>query len=392
MSKLRTMGMAKTTDGEVFAVLTDNPRSTNPVSLDLHLVECDQVTAPVMNPDSKNYVDGIRFDNFGNPIFYDVLRQHPGSVWYSSTLAAEHDTIPAKFVLHWFSANRPGQHRGIPDLTPSLSLFGTSRRFREAVLAAAETAADFSAMVEMGIADEGNDVVRPFTSLPIEKRMLVMMPAGARVAQMKAEQPPTTYESFNRQNLCEEARPLNMPYNIAACDSSGYSFSGGQLDHQTYFVSIAVERQNCVFDVVDRVYAVWFEQAVGAYGWKVPDSPAPHHGWMFNKKPQNDPVKTANSRKISLSCGVSLISDIFAEDGEDYEDKVEQMAADYGVTVEVLKAKLFQSVFQQSGGAPDKTGADEKEDEEEVTENKNSPSANASGNGDGRLSQYMQGA
>lgn len=388
MSKLRTMSMAKTDSGEAFAVLADNPRLTNPVSLDLRLIECDQITAPVMHPDDKNYVDGIRFDEFGNTVSYDILRRHPGSAWYSSTLAAEYDTVPAKFVLHWFLAARPGQHRGIPELTPSLSLFGTSRRFREAVLAAAETAADFSATVEMGIANEGNDEVRPFTSLPIEKRMMVVLPAGGRLAQMKSEQPPTTYESFNRQNLCEEARPLNMPYNIAACDSSGYSFSGGQLDHQTYFVSIAVERQDCVFDVVDPVFELWFKQAAWIYGWDVNATPAPHHGWMFNKKPQNDPNKTATGRKTSLSCGVALISDIFAEDGEDYEDKVEQMAADYGVTVPALKAKLFESVFQQSGGAPTPLDTEDEDEDKELKEG-NLP-AKASGNG--RLSRYILGA
>ena len=384
-AKLRTMCMAKICDGEAFAILADNPNSTDLVSLDLRLLECDQITAPVMKTDDEQYVDGIRFDGFGNPASYDVLRQHPGSSWYSSAISTEYDTVPAASMLHWFSDTRPGQHRGIPELASSLSLFGTSRRYREAVVAAAETAADVSAVMEMGMANEGNDEAAPFTSLPIEKRMMVVSPAGAKMSQLKAEQPTTTYDMFVRNMICEEARPLNMPYNIAACDSSGYSFSGGQLDHQTYFVSVGVERQDCVLEVLDHAFATWFEQAKWAHGWSVPASPAPRHGWGWNKKPQNDPVKTANARKISLSCGAALLSDIYAEDGEDYVDKVARMAIDYGVTVDEIKAKLFEAVFQKSGGAPAPSkDAGKKSDEPTKAPNGNGDLPTKAG-GNGRL-------
>jgi len=47
--KLRTMRMAKSTDGEAFAVMTANPNVDSPVMLDVHLVEADRVASPVMN-------------------------------------------------------------------------------------------------------------------------------------------------------------------------------------------------------------------------------------------------------------------------------------------------------------------------------------------------------
>ena len=277
----------------------------------------------------------------------------------------------------------------MPELTPSLTLSGTSRRFREATVAAAETAADIAAMMQMGMANEGNDEVAPFTTMPIEKRTLLITPAGATVQQMKAEQPPTTYDMFVRQMVNESARPISMPYNIAACDSSGYSYSGGQLDHQTYFVSVGVERQSCVLEVLDRVFAMWFRQAEEAYGWTKLEAPIPKHDWIWAKKPQNDPVKTALARKHTLAFGGSLISDIYAEDGDDFEDKVEQMAADYGVTVAEVKAKLFEAVFPKSGGAPGmEQPSKSKPDDQEPSA---TPSTKASGNGNGRLSQYIHG-
>lgn len=386
--KLRTMCRAKTGDGEAFAILTDNPKVADRVKLDVRLIECDQVSSPLQKAQIERYVDGIYYDEYGNPESYDVLSRHPGSSWYISR-ALESTNYPARFVCHWFGGDeRPGQHRGIPELTPSLNLFGTGRRYREAVVAAAETAADFSVMVQMGTASDGPDEVDPFLTLPINKRTMTIMPSGAVANQMKAEQPTTTYDSFNRNMLCEEARPLNMPYNIAACDSSGYSYSGGQLDHLTYFVSIDVERQDCETSVLEKVFALWFEEAVRAYGWSVSDNPAPKHAWDWCGKPQTDPEKTANSRKTRLSCGDIAPSECAAEDGVDFEDRCIALANDYGKTVEEIKEKLFESNFQKSGGAPEP-----KKKEPDSSDNKTqTPPANGRANGHShtnRIAEYV---
>ena len=48
--KLRTMRLARVSDGESFGLLTSNPRIDSPVQLDLKLVEAEQVTSPLANP------------------------------------------------------------------------------------------------------------------------------------------------------------------------------------------------------------------------------------------------------------------------------------------------------------------------------------------------------
>ncbi len=51
--KLRTMRMAKTTDGEAFAVLFSNEKLSSPVKLDLKLLEADQVATPTLAQGGK---------------------------------------------------------------------------------------------------------------------------------------------------------------------------------------------------------------------------------------------------------------------------------------------------------------------------------------------------
>jgi len=56
-AKLRTMRMAKATDGEAFAILVNNPSLDHPVKLDLRLVEADQVATPVTAINRPDVVD-----------------------------------------------------------------------------------------------------------------------------------------------------------------------------------------------------------------------------------------------------------------------------------------------------------------------------------------------
>jgi capsid protein len=144
--RLRTMKKSRTVDGEVFALLTTNPRLASPVQLDVKLIEADQVETPGLFFPTALISDGIIFDTHGNPTEYHVLKSHPGDqIWTSAPW--EYVSVPADLVIHWFRVDRPGQVRGVPDITPAIELFGQLRRYTAAVIAAAETAADFAAVL-----------------------------------------------------------------------------------------------------------------------------------------------------------------------------------------------------------------------------------------------------
>lgn len=82
------------------------------------------------------------------------------------------------------------------------------------------------------------------------------------MSQLEAEQPSGTYGEFKRELLNEISRCLNMPYNIAAANSSGYNYASGRLDHRTYFKSIRVDQSRLESVVLDPLLAAWFDEAV----------------------------------------------------------------------------------------------------------------------------------
>lgn len=70
-----------------------------------------------------------------------VLRRHPGDTasWTRGRNGPfEFDTVPAGSMIHYFRADRPGQRRGIPDITPALPLFAQLRRPASPLRPAAE--------------------------------------------------------------------------------------------------------------------------------------------------------------------------------------------------------------------------------------------------------------
>jgi len=189
-AKLRTMRMAKATDGEAFAVLVSNPTLDHPVKLDLRPIEADRVTSPPQWFGNQDIVDGIELDAFGNPTVYHVMKGHPGDTAFPF---GQFERMPAAAMIHWFRADRPGQHRGVPEITPALPLFAQLRRYTLAVLGAAETAADFAAVLYTDAPAGGEATpVEPLDVIELEKRMATTLPDGWKLGQIRAEQPGTT--------------------------------------------------------------------------------------------------------------------------------------------------------------------------------------------------------
>lgn len=352
--KLRTMRMARAQDGEAFALLTSNPQLPTSVSLDLRLIEAEQIATPHLHSLRSGAIDGIEFDQAGNPTFYHLLKQHPGETSALLPSASDFDRLPAESVIHWFRCDRPGQARGIPDIMPALPLFAQLRRFTLAVLAAAETAADFAGILYTDAPANGEaDSAEPFEPIELEKRALLTMPGGWKMSQLEAEQPATTYAEFKREILNEIARCLSMPANIARADSSGYNYASGRLDHQTYFKAIRVEQAHLEVVVLDRILAAWLDEAAlipGLLPAGLPPIAAWDHQWFWDGHEHVDPAKEANAQATRLASHTTTLAEEYARRGLDWEEQLRQRAKELSLMNEL---GLLQPVGQESAEESD---------------------------------------
>jgi len=369
--KLRTMRMARAQDGEAFAMLFSNDNLNSPVKLDLKLIEAEQVATPSAKLGvlgAELAVDGIEFDPFGNPVAYHILKSHPGSGARASFL--DFQRVRADSVIHWFRADRPGQRRGLPDILPALPLFAQLRRYTLAVIGAAESAANIAVLMKTNAPAGGEAAeVEPMTEMEFSPNMAVFTPEGWEPSQIKAEQPATTYDMFKREILNEIARCLNMPYNIAACNSSGYNYASGRLDHQTYYKSIRVEQSHVESVILDRILDAWLAEAAKVFGLgQIADA---SHQWFWDGHEHVDPAKEANAQATRLASNTTTLASEYAKQGKDWETELRQRAKEVALMKE-LGLTIAQA--QPSAAQP---AADEqtKKDESDEAEQRQSKAA-----------------
>ncbi len=318
-SKLRTARLSKTIDGEIFLLKTTNRRLATPVQLDVQLVEADQIATPGFFEGMPNQVDGIEFED-GQPINYHMLEGHPGDVWPQRAWSKK--DIAPEDIIHMFRCERPGMVRGIPEVTPALPLFAMLRRYTLATILAAEIAADFAAVLKTAatmIEDEDLDEVDPFSNVAIDRGLMTALPRGYEMQQFKAEQPTTTYEVFRNAILGEIARCVHMPANKARADSSGYNYSSGRLDHQTYYEAIAIERSDWEIECLDRVFSWWLDEALMLTDY-LPDLDPMYelpHSWRWPPNRDVDPSELATTNALLIEKGLKTRRQYWSEQNLD---------------------------------------------------------------------------
>ena len=353
--KLRIMRMARAQDGEAFAMFHTNRALEGPVQLDLRLIEAEQIATPYLALFAPLAVDGIRFDTYGNPVEYHLLKHHPGD---PGTLAdTSFDRIPAKDMIHWFKPVRPGQSRGLPDLLPALPLFAQLRRYTLAVLAAAETAADWAAVLHTDAPPDGEaEPVEPMDVIELEQRMLTTLPAGWDLNQIKAEQPPTTYDMAKREILSEIARCMGMPINIASYDSSRHTASSGRLDHQLYRRGIKIEQGQAEIVILDPIFGAWLAEAKRVPGllnpghWLEETDP---HQWFWQELEELDP-RFVKAEIDCVTAGLQTEAQYYARRGFDWQVMIRQRADEAQLRTELGLPQPWDKPGQN--GAPTAKG------------------------------------
>jgi capsid protein len=375
--KLRTMRKAKAQDGEAIGLYVTNPRLGD-VQLDLREIETEQCATPTVTLDD-NQVDGIDLDELGNPLRYRILKHHPGADSYAWT-DAEIDPPPrAEEVMHVFRRDRPGQHRGIPELTPALPLFSKLRRYNLAVLQAAENVADLSLLLKTkhpettaynwgtsGDTDNEPSEYKSLDAFDVERGMVMVLPEETEPFQIEPKQPVTTHVEYVKSVLAEGFACVCMPYSVGAADSSDENFASGKLTRLGFKRAVQVERRLDWDPEVERLFWAWFAEAKFALPVQFRGQMLPLDQWQvliyWDGVEDIDPEKAARARKAELESGQTSYPSMYAEKGQDWETEQNNQAKALGLTIKEYRRRLADKLL---GPSPKDTYKAEEIDDEQ---------------------------
>lgn len=338
--KLKTLVRAKTTDGEAFATFYADPSivdETNSVALNVAPIECDRVESWTAAVSREDETDGIRFDRYGHPTEYRILKYHPGdyrSIRNIRSRAGE--WIKASNVIHYFEMLRPEQVRGVSDFVSCLEIPAEQKSYRSSVTQTAVNAASVSGVLTTDQVPECFDdddasigkcamEIKPNTVFQMQRGMFVTLPEGWKLQQLQAQQPTSLYDAFVRSLVAEMARCLSMPVNIAMCDSSQHNFASAKLDHTTYGDKIASVRSTLVTKVLDRIFFKWLDEyaAIGRIDMRALVA-LRRTEWLFTERGNADVLKDASADNTRLGNATVSYATLYAKDGKDWKREVRQ--------------------------------------------------------------------
>ena len=279
-------------------------------------MEAGRITTPMMTVATLTHIDGITYDPHGNPVDYQMLDYHHRRRVFPRRPQVQYRAGCGHAALVPRRPPRPpsrraGHHAGSAAVRPVAAVHaGRARRSRSAA-------------------------IEPMDSIELERRMLVTMPGGWRMGQIEAaQQPTTTYGEFKREILNEIARCLNMPYNIAACNSSSYNYSSGRLDHQTYYKAIRVAQAHLEAIILDHILNAWLAEAVKVYPDLSGVTEIPHQ-WCWDGHEHVDPQKEANARTTRLTNLTTTLTTEYARQGKDWETELRQRSKELALMKEL---------------------------------------------------------
>jgi len=299
--------------------------------LRLRVIEPDRLASPfglmTGRINDERIRDGIEYDENGRPAFYYILNQHPGSAANFGGFG-DYNKIPASQTIHLYRQNRPGQSRGMPWITPSLSLFAQLRRFTLATIQNAESVANPMGAIETDAFGAEQPPVDTMDEVEIPRNSLLTLPMGSKMNQLKPEHPATTYEMFKNEIINEIARCLCMPFNVAAANSAKYNYASGRLDWQVYYRFIRTIRNWLEAHECNRIFYAWLGEAVLIPGYfkyfnSVVELARPEWNWPGSE--HVDPKKEAdaqNTRRLSLTTNLKTE---YAMQGKDWERELGQI-------------------------------------------------------------------
>ncbi|WP_186051638.1 phage portal protein [Burkholderia gladioli] len=335
-------------DGEVLVLRRmRNLRDGLAVPMQIQVLEGD------MLPMDKNeivaggeIINGVEFDHDGRRVAYHLHRRHPGEYGRASFPSVQTVRVPADQIAHVFQALRPGQVRGVPELSTVLLRLRSLDNFDDAVLFRQEVSNLFAGFIVKPHSEPGL-IGDPITGAAVDydadgfSPVVSLEPGGmqelAPGEDVRFASPPgagTDYAPFMRQQLMAAAASVGMPYEVLTGDLRDVSDRVLRVILNEFRRSVEQIQWNVFIHQFCRPVWRWWVDACALSGaMSMPDYYRRRRDycrvrWVPQGWPYIHPVQDVTAKRMEIRSGLASRSGAVLARGDDPEQVDNENAAD----------------------------------------------------------------
>lgn len=326
------------------------PRGGSKWNTRLHVIESDRLCTPIGMENRQGLDGGVQHDQHGEPQSYWIMKNHPGDKFGQSYAAPDEWVNITAFtpwgrrrVIHLHDKERAGQSRAKPLVSAVMREFNMAGQYTHAELQTTIANSLIAAVLESNLDQDsthnifGEDTKNRYDATiggfraQLKSGALIKLPPGTHMELMNAGRNNASFEQYMTTVLRYIATGLNLPYELLLKDFSKTNYSSARasmLEAWRFFHG----RRRWLSDYwLNAVYELWMEEAIQSGRVEAPgfyDNKYAYSRcrWIMQGRGWVDPVKEANAAKIRMGLGISTLEKECAEQGEDWEENLEQSA------------------------------------------------------------------
>ena len=365
--------------GEVLATAEWMRESDRAYRTAIQMVSLDRLCNPMdQTYDFERTRGGVRMNAAGAPTGYYIRRASQGGMWDWNksvrwSFIRARNGIGRPQVIHIMEQDRPGQTRGISQLTSALKEMRITKRFRDVTLQNAVVNASFAAAIEselptsqvfesLGGGDVGSSVVdyaqkflgaiasygNNARNMQIDGVKIPHLMPGTKLNMLPMGNPGGVGGEFEQSLLRYLAADLGVSYEELSKDYSETNYSSARAGMIGTWKFMQARKKMVADRFASMIYRLWFEEAVNSGDIQAMNArsvPNMYDGlnldafvtaeWIGAGRGQIDELKETQAAILRIKNRLSTYEDEIGRMGKDWRPVFQQIAREQGVLTDL---------------------------------------------------------